>query len=131
MTADRSADGPVHRGADVDRGAEPLLLLGELVRVAGRGALVQQVQHQALGAQAVGAVGGDAGVELDGHAGHRHGVALGVDDLDAVRQRGALDRREVEVRRPGRSPGIGSRATRWISAAGTGSAPAGAAAASA
>ena len=42
-------------------------------------------------------VGGIAGIERHRDADHRHGGAAGEDDLDAVRQAGMLDRREVKV----------------------------------
>ena len=54
-------------------------------------------EHQRLGAEPVGRIGGDAGVELDRDPGHRDGGAAGIDDLDAVRQAGALDVGEVEL----------------------------------
>ena len=77
-------------------GAEPLLRLGDLGRIEVGGALLEQVQHQRLGAEPVGRIGGDAGVELDRDPGHRNDVAARIDDLDAVRQAGALGRREIE-----------------------------------
>ena len=87
----------VHGGAHVDRGAEPLTRLGQGVGVAGGGALLHQGQHHGVDAEAVGVVSGVTGVELDGDAGDRDGGRPGVDDLDAVREGGALDVGEVEV----------------------------------
>ncbi len=88
----------VEAGAGADGGAEPLLRLGELDRVEAGRAFLEHVQHHRLGAEPVGRIGGDAGVELDRDAGHRDDVAAGIDDADAVRELGALDRREIERR---------------------------------
>ncbi len=108
--------GAVEAGAGVDGRAEPLLRLGELDRVETGRPLLHQVQHHRLGAEPAGRIGGDAGVELHGDAGHRHRGTLRVDDLDAVGEAGALGRREHDRQRAGharhRLAGAGPRRLR-------------------
>jgi hypothetical protein len=50
-----------------------------------------------LQAEFVLGIGGVAGIEADGGACHRHGVAPGVDHLDAIGEPGPLHGGEVEI----------------------------------
>ena len=89
----------IEAGAGADGGTEPLLGFRKLDGVEGRGPFRKQVQHQCLGAEAVGRIGRDAGVEFNRNSGDRHDGAAGVNHLDSVRQPSPFDVWEIERRR--------------------------------
>ena len=98
----RERDGRrVEVGARAELGPEPLQLVADLERGARLRALVEHVAGEAGGAGR-GLVGRVAGVDEQVHPDDRHLVPLGHDELQAVRQGGALEGGKAALRRRSR-----------------------------
>ena len=83
-------------GGRIDLRAEPFLRFGKGDRIEVCRAFVHQAEHQRLGTERTVRIGSIARVKADRDVDRRHRRAAGEDDLDAVFELGAFDRREVE-----------------------------------